>query len=196
MTMTSNPNPELRVPIVMDRAGVPEDEDVQAIPLEQVDWADVKPKNAGIALRWINHVFQNGLRYQQASYQGYINATPADVLDGSIPSSYFKEGKIINGDLILMKIDDKKYRGALKYRRQMAEARTSKPGQEKQHKGHIDQAIKETTPNVAVANQIGARIAIESPAGPELEKLVGPDKPLVNTPNPPTPPGGPVISTK
>lgn len=180
MTMTSNP--ELRVPIVMDRTSVPEDEDIVAVPLEQVDWADVKAKNAGISLRWINHVFQNGLRYQQACYQGYTNATPQDVTD--IPSSYFKEGKIINGDLILMKIDSKKYRGALKHRRLQAESRTSPQGKANQHRGHINQAVQETTPDQRVAEQVASRLHIEAPQGAELEKLVGPDVPVVATPNP------------
>jgi hypothetical protein len=104
------------------------DENIVAAPLIEPDFVqNVRPKNPAIALRWILNRLDmrdggsNYLRLEQAKSQGYAIATAADLVDGG-PTAYSRDNgtKFINGDLILMKIDARKYKGAILYREQQA----------------------------------------------------------------------------
>jgi hypothetical protein len=102
---------------------IPElDDSIVAGPLVDPDFANVIPANPNVSFRWINYKAGDGLRFAQAQAQGFIVATKADVKHGADP--YIREGgsKYVNGDLILMKIDRKRYLGALKHKHRVAAA--------------------------------------------------------------------------
>jgi hypothetical protein len=98
-------------------------DDIVAAPLVMPDFINVPPARPDIAFRWINYKAGDGLRFTQAQAQGWAVAQAIDV-KGNYLTPYKKEGgsKYINGDLILMKIDKKRYLGALKYKHQVAAA--------------------------------------------------------------------------
>ena len=100
------------------------DETIVAKPLVTPDFANIKSKNPGVSFRWVEFKAQDGLRFSQAQAQGWVTATEQDVMIDGVISPYKKDGgtKFINGDLILMKMDRRKYLGALKHKHQVAAA--------------------------------------------------------------------------
>src|SRR6266496_2363293 len=103
------------------------DNKIIAKPLVSPDFLNLRPKNPNIKLRWVNCAVPNTekggvstLRFEQAKAQGYLVAHADDVINP--PDCYLHEGrsKLINGDLILMKIDAAAYLGALKWKDQQA----------------------------------------------------------------------------
>ena len=100
-------------------------EDIVAIPLTMPDFAkdiQVYMKNPEMWPRWC---FTDRRRYAQLKAQGWKNVTKADLKPGyATLTPYEEEGgtKYINGDLILMMIERKRYLGALKYKHQVAAA--------------------------------------------------------------------------
>ena len=99
--------------------------DVTARPLQMPDFINIKPKNPGISLRWVNRavgVAQSTQRLDEMVFAGFVPAKPEEchIPNGkgsfvSVPTSLVKGANIIRGDLILMKIDKVAYEGALKY---------------------------------------------------------------------------------
>lgn len=104
-------------------------QDIEAKPLTLPEFAnDVQPYllNQGLAPRWI---FTDRRRYAQAKAQGWRNCMRQDLKPGYARLNPFEEEggtKFINGDLILMLIDRKRYLGALRYKHEMA-ARLAMP---------------------------------------------------------------------
>ena len=102
---------------------------VEARPLQLPDFVNVKPKNPGISFRWVNRsvgIKESTQRLDEMIFAGFVPATPAEcqIPDQKggyvpIPPNLIKDGKIIRGDLILMKIDKKAYEGG---RKQLATA--------------------------------------------------------------------------
>lgn len=98
-------------------------EDIVAKPLSMPEFAaNVQPYlvNQNLAARWI---FTDRRRYSQARAQGFRNCTKQDLKPSfALLSPFEEEGgtKFINGDLILMLIDRKRYLGALKYKHDFA----------------------------------------------------------------------------
>src|SRR4051812_10844830 len=89
---------------------------IQARPLNQPDFVNIKPKNPMISFRWVNRSVgpkESTQRLDQMTFAGFILATPADCQN--VQQSMIQGGHIVYGDLILMKIDRKIYEGALKY---------------------------------------------------------------------------------
>lgn len=114
------------VPRYRDGRPIPEelrDDSLVAMPLVMPDFIDPQLANPNLSKRWINFKAGEGLRYNQCLAQGWRNATQADLKPNQL-SPYKKEGgtKFINGDLILMVIDKRRYLGALKHRHQVAAA--------------------------------------------------------------------------
>jgi len=111
------------------------DETIVAKPLSMGEgFFNLKPKSPEVLLRAINMKVitadgPSSLRYDQAHSQGYVNATPADI-KGTVSEMFVKDGgtKIVNGDLILMKISRADYRAALKYKDQTAIQATQRAG--------------------------------------------------------------------
>lgn len=108
-----------------EAAPVIEDETIVAKPLGDIDLMNLVPSNPNIAIRGINRSAGGGQRYDQALSQGFVPCSPADILD--CPKSFKRDGKVINGDLIFMKIDRKEYLGALKFNEQKARDRVASP---------------------------------------------------------------------
>lgn len=105
-------------------------EEIVAAPLIEPDFVqNVKPVNPNLSLRWVLYriemVTDNGrishLRFEKALAQGYQVATDKDLVGGG-PAAYKRDNgtKFVNGDLILMKIDRRRYKGAILYREQQA----------------------------------------------------------------------------
>jgi len=94
------------------------DEDIKAIPLVAPDFTNPEFKSPDIIGRWIEFKARDGLRYQQALAQGYVPVTLQDLKDPNSLKVYCREAgtKYINGDVILMKIDRRRYLGALRHR--------------------------------------------------------------------------------
>jgi len=100
------------------------DEDIVAKPLVTPDFANIKSKNPNVSFRWIEFKAQDGLRFSQAQAQGWQVATEQDIVLDNVISPYRKDGgsKFINGDIILMKMDRRRYLGALKHKHNVAAA--------------------------------------------------------------------------
>jgi hypothetical protein len=107
---------------------------IVAKPLRQPNFIALKPKNPNMSLFWGNRVVgekESGLRYDQLIAMGFVPATPADVLTNlgqACPPALCRDGRIMYGDLILLKIPRADYLGALKWNEQSARARVKKPG--------------------------------------------------------------------
>jgi hypothetical protein len=100
-------------------------EDIRALPLTLPDFANnIQPYLVNKEL-WPRWIFTDRRRYAQARAQGWRNCTKQDLKPGyATLTPYEEEGgtKYINGDLILMLIERKRYLGALRYKHQVASA--------------------------------------------------------------------------
>jgi hypothetical protein len=134
---------------------------------------NLRPKNPEVMFRGITHtvITKDGpsfVRFEQAKAQGYQVATAADVV-GAVPASLLREGKIINGDLILMKISSAAYRGALKWKDQQAIRATQKVGVADQAKNEIQRAAQETN----MPQRLSRKLNPFAPSGSEITKDFG-----------------------
>jgi len=119
---------------------------VTARPLQMPDFVDIKPKNPQLALRWCNRVAGEGQRLDQVTYAGFVPAKPEEVSypNGKpIPSSLIKNGQILLGDLILMKIDRSAYDGALKHNWERAVQRLHPKAAQQQGRADLNNSLKE-----------------------------------------------------
>jgi hypothetical protein len=106
---------------------------VEARPLQLPDFVNVKPKNPGVSFRWVNRsvgIKESTQRLDEMIFAGFVPARPDECMIPDqkgghvpIPPNLIKDGKIIRGDLMLMKIDKKAYEGALKYNWQRSVSR-------------------------------------------------------------------------
>lgn len=109
-------------------------EQIEAKPLRAPNFINLKPKNPNMSLFWGNRAVgekESGLRYDQLIAMGFVPAKPEDVvtMDGlTCPPSICRDGRIMYGDLILLKIPRADYIGALKWNEQSARMRVRKPG--------------------------------------------------------------------
>lgn len=100
---------------------------VEARPLQLPDFVNVRPKNPAVSFRWVNRavgIAGSTQRLDEMVFAGFVPVKPEEaVLPNpkvpggyvAIPGNLIKNGQIIRGDLILMKIDRVAYDGALKY---------------------------------------------------------------------------------
>lgn len=109
-------------------------EQIEAKPLRAPNFINLKPKNPNLSLFWGNRAVgekESGLRYDQLIAMGFVPAKPEDVLTNlgqACPPSICRDGRIMYGDLILLKIPRADYVGALKWNEQNARLRVKKPG--------------------------------------------------------------------
>src|SRR5882762_7320502 len=109
-------------------------EQIEAKPLRAPNFINLKHKNPNMALFWGNRAVgekESGLRYDQLIAMGFVPAKPEEVtsMEGiSCPPSICRDGRIMYGDLILLKIPRADYVGALKWNEQNARLRMKKPG--------------------------------------------------------------------
>ena len=118
---TSSAIPRPPVETVPDAAELADD--IHAAPMIMPDFIKIRKRNPNVEFRWINFKAGEGLRFAQAQAMGFVVATQQDVAVGEL-SPYVREGgtKYVNGDLILMKIDRKRYLGALRHKHEVAAA--------------------------------------------------------------------------
>jgi hypothetical protein len=109
-------------------------EQIEAKPLRSPNFINLKPKNPNLSLFWGNRAVgekESGLRYDQLIAMGFIPAVPTDVITSegmNCPPSICRDGRIMYGDLILLKIPRTEYIGALKWNEQNARLRVKKLG--------------------------------------------------------------------
>jgi hypothetical protein len=124
--LPSVPPPSVEIALPYDQ--------IEAKPLRAPNFINLKAKNPNLSLFWGNRAVgekESGLRYDQLIAMGFVPATPTDVLtlEGkTCPPSICKDGRIMYGDLILLKIPRADYVGALKWNEQNARLRMKKPG--------------------------------------------------------------------
>jgi hypothetical protein len=124
ITSKNLPTPPAPATVTVEHDGSP----IVAAPLVTPDFTNLKKKNPNIDLRWVNRVAgreelgSEGARYGHMKAMGFVNATVNDV---EVPPHLLHNGAIVQGDLILMKIDRRIYQGALLDNANKARARTT-----------------------------------------------------------------------
>lgn len=108
--------------------------DIEAKPLRAPNFISLKHKNPNMSLFWGNRAVgekESGLRYDQLIAMGFVPARPDEItqLNGQpVPPSLQRDGRVMYGDLILLKLPKVDYVGALKWNEQNARLRVKKPG--------------------------------------------------------------------
>ena len=151
------------------------DEAIEARPLVLPDYTDLRPRNPLLQFRWVNRVAGEGQRLYQMEAMGFIKVTSKDVVgpDGKpIPEYLIKNGQVVYGDLVLMKIERNKYQGALRYNEQRAVARISKEAFLKRAQKMVGEELKKG--GAPPATQ--AKISTFVPGAAETAALTGSDK--------------------
>lgn len=126
--------------------------DVQARPLQMPDFVSLRPKNPNVAFRWVNRsvgAAGSTQRLDEMVYAGFVPALPIDAVmpDGkAVMPNLIKDGKIIRGDLILMKIDRASYDGALKYNWERSIARLHPARQLQTGRSQLSKAVSGHVP--------------------------------------------------
>lgn len=87
------------------------DENIIAEDLMPPDTFEVRYLVPGIRCRWVNWKAREGQMMYAAQAEGYLYANKNDVECTVKPN---KEGKFINGDVVLMKIAESRYASAMK----------------------------------------------------------------------------------
>jgi hypothetical protein len=87
------------------------DENIIAEDLMPPDTFEVRYLVPGIRCRWVNWKSREGQMMYAAQAEGYSHASKNDVECTVKPN---KEGKFINGDVVLMKISEARYASAMK----------------------------------------------------------------------------------
>ena len=136
------------------------DELLEAAPLVTPDFLNLVPAKPDISIRWINFSVgeqKSTLRYDQCVAAGYVNALPADAKTANgkpIPPALVKDGKVIYGDVILMKISRNAYLGALKANRNKALRRGMRTEVSKQGINEVRSAISKANPPKDVLRKV------------------------------------------
>jgi len=134
----TSPPPVNPVPKASVEVEVPY-EQIEAKPLRAPNFINLLPNNPNMSLFWGNRAVgekESGLRYDQLIAMGFVPAQPKDVFTRNpetgqrleCPPSICRDGRIMYGDLILLKIARADYVGALKWNEQSARIRVKKPG--------------------------------------------------------------------
>lgn len=110
------------------------DDEIVAKPLRSPNFINLLPRNPNMSLYWGNRSVgekESGLRYDQLISMGFAPAQPQDVMTSkkeAVPPSLCKDGRVMYGDLILLKIPRVDFVGAIKFNEQSARYRVKKPG--------------------------------------------------------------------
>lgn len=125
ITSANLPKPPVTAASPAAPTAVIHDDDIVAKALG-TGFKDIRPANPAISFRWINRVAGSGARYDQAKSLGFVNALVADVSkETPCPVHWQKDGALLDGDLILMKMARVDYVGQLKLNEQNAVRRLS-----------------------------------------------------------------------
>jgi hypothetical protein len=133
--LNTTPTPP-KPPVATPEVEIPY-EQIEAKPLRAPNMTSLKPKNPNISLYWGNRAVgekESTLRYDQLIAMGFVPAKPDDVwmMAGTdklpCPQSLQRDGRVLYGDLILLKIGRAEYIGAQKWNEQSARLRVKRPG--------------------------------------------------------------------
>lgn len=168
------PAPGASAPVV-DKVAVVTDEPIEARPLTMPDFINLQPKDQNLRFRWINFKVgkdESTLRYEQALAQGFQNATVDDI-KGIVPDAYKREAgkRIVNGDVILMKISRRVYDGALLHKDQQAMKLAAKTDAKARGVDTVSQTVKAT----GAPAEIAKLVRPFAPSEAEVSGLVGKD---------------------
>lgn len=143
---------------------------IEARPLQLPDFVNVKPKNPGVSFRWVNRavgVAGSTQRLDEMIFAGFVpvNPTEAVIPDpkapggySAIPGNMIKNGQIIRGDLILMKIDRRAYEGALKYNWMRSVSRMAPERQLQTGKKQLATAVSQAGVPPAVGKTLASKL--------------------------------------
>lgn len=123
---------------------------ITARPLQSPDFIALKPKNPNVRLRWVNRVAGDGMRMDEMSYAGFEPVKPDEVTmpnGTACPPALHRDGKVIKGDLICMKISRVAYDGALKSNFMRATSRLHSSTQLKNGQAQLRKVMQETGAN-------------------------------------------------
>ena len=144
--------------------------DFEASPLVTQNLLEqIVPVNPELALRWGNRVAGDGLRLNQLIYSGFEVCAPADVKMKSgakLPEMMVKDGKVMYGDLVALKISKSKYYGALKWNHNVAVINANRTRSNQESAGKVNQEIRKGS-----RNEIASKISAYVPSDQELEAL-------------------------
>lgn len=140
---------------------------IVAKPLSSPDFLDLKPKNPAISIRWVNRGHENGHRVDVHSAQGFEIAKPEDI--EKLPPSLVKDGQIIYGDLILMKLPKADYYGALLNNHNKAVRRLQRGGIQQRGEAMMEEEL-----NLVPGKRTDKRkIVVYSPSNPnEIQEAI------------------------
>jgi len=130
-SLNATPTPPKPTPTV--EAVIPY-EQVEAKPLRQPNFVNLRHKNPNMSLYWGNRAVgekESQLRFDQLVAMGFVPAKPENIFLSSgeaCPGSLRKDGRVIYGDLILLEMPRVDYIGQLKWNEQTARMRVKKPG--------------------------------------------------------------------
>ena len=164
MTMTNPPAPMVTVKNFMRSPEVDAFVGLDPCPLGMESFEPI-PVNPEICFRWVNRIAGEGLRFAQCVYSGFEVAVPTDVKD--CPKLWIKDGKIIRGDQILMKMSKKKYYAALKYNHNLSVQKADRM-RIKENAQEIQSQTRSRAPN-----EIARKISTFVPSEAEVEKMIG-----------------------
>jgi hypothetical protein len=111
--------------------------EIEAKPLRAPNLVNLVPRQPNMSLYFGNRAVgerESGMRYDQLIAMGFVPAKPDQVWmrnDGKllpIPPSMVRDGRIMQGDVILLIMPKADYVGALKWNEQSARQRVKKPG--------------------------------------------------------------------
>jgi hypothetical protein len=130
---------------------------ITAQDLTAPDFLHFRPANPAHSLRWVNRIAGNGTRYETMRAAGGRNAKVEDIhKDTPVPTTYLKDGAIINHDIILVVFDRAAYEGRLKQNEQRALSRLN-PTQTALNSGskELSQALNEVEGSATNKAKIG-----------------------------------------
>ena len=160
---------------VKPRGMAPElDEAIIARPLQLPDSDNIHLKDKSFEPRWVNFSVgekESPLRFHQMKAAGFTVVKP-DEVEGGIASSYETiDGKIVNGDVVLMKVKKEVYHGALKWNWEKAQRRRGMKAMTDTGKDYIKEDLRATGAPLSQLKKISSFV----PGQAEINTLVGAD---------------------
>jgi hypothetical protein len=145
---------------------------IEARPLQRTDFVNIKPKNPMVSIRFVNRVAGGGQRLDQMVYAGFVPVKPEEVVmenGAPLTSSLVRDGQVIFGDLICMKIDRRIYDGAKKHNWKRAVDRLHPSAQVRTGQEQLKTTLREA--GAAGIPDLNKKIQAFRPSSGEMEKL-------------------------
>lgn len=142
-----NPTPEEAISQAFDEGSI------VAKPLTSPDFTGVKLRNPNLIGRWVNRSAMSGLHFGHMEACGFVPTSPSDVIpeQAVMIKAMTKDGRLIYGDLIHMKIPRRDYIGALKFNVESANRRVSRAAQQASFNSELKKATQEASVSVPPA---------------------------------------------